>query len=329
MSGVEVQTMSNTKQKKAIRARMKRTGESYSTARMHHLAKLERDQTHDSSDGVTAITTCEKKIVAGTTARHLRLDVGTLGVRVVLDGLDLGEFAARVVAGKAYVPDGEYPLTDGWGVRVEGEYEEPDLELGTPGGWRTGGQVALLPPPEQDLLNLGRRWALVSMSFRTDGSLCGWGGTGTVPAQGRNDSNNGRIESVVRKTIALAQAANERDLADSGLVTGDFHIVRPEDWVERALGRTEEEEALNAFLSSLEYGDLLAIKCVMYAGRGDGTVLGMAGSLPQEQHDLTVSVIADKQARLPEYLEQGLEGARTQGVVLDDLATSLARRAPA
>lgn len=36
--------MSNKKQKKAIRARMKRTGESYSTARMNHLAKLAGDR---------------------------------------------------------------------------------------------------------------------------------------------------------------------------------------------------------------------------------------------------------------------------------------------
>jgi len=180
LSDVEVQTMSNKKQKKAIRARKKRTGESYSTARMNHLAKLGAAGVGwDDPGDVTVITTCEKAIALGTTTRRLRLAVGLDSVHVALDDLDLGKFPAPLVGGKAHVPDGEYALSDGWAVRVEGEYEEPMPEFGIEGGWRTGGHVALLPPPEPNHVAFVSRPALVWVDFRTDGSLCGSGGTWT------------------------------------------------------------------------------------------------------------------------------------------------------
>ncbi len=168
----------NKKLNKAIRARMERTGEPFSTARMNIL-RARGAARSDHREDLTVIATCEKVITAGNTTRRLRLDPGEAGVRVILDGVDLGEFQAPVEAGKARVPDGEYALSGGWAVRVEGEYEEPMPEFGIEGGWRTGGQVALLPPPQPGPEAFGRRSALVWVEFRTDGSVCGWGGTST------------------------------------------------------------------------------------------------------------------------------------------------------
>lgn len=179
----------NLKFKKLVHAREARTGGTYMQARDALIA--ERGGGRRSYPGeVTVVGSLEVNVSRGNASNRVRFEVVRSGVLLFLDDRALGEIPALVVGGKAHVSDGEYALVDGWGVRFEGEYEEPDAEFGIEGGYRSGGSADVLPPADQTLVFAhGRRAGLVSVDFRMDGSVCGSGGVGEWEPPGQYEAD--------------------------------------------------------------------------------------------------------------------------------------------
>lgn len=156
--------------KREVHAFMDRTGEkSYARARQKVLAM------RAARELFTVVAPCDVTIDRGCSRSRVILEVVASGLRVAFDGEDLGLVPAAVRHGKAHVPDGEYPLVDGWGARFETESEEPVPELGI---HQSGGSLALLAPG----FGGGRRPAEVSVYLNSHGGVAGTGGSVLAPS---------------------------------------------------------------------------------------------------------------------------------------------------
>ncbi len=137
-----------------------------------------------------------------------------------------------------------------------------------------------------------------------------------------------KFSEIVRKTIALAKAANKARMTegpedDSPLITSGAIITSDRDVAALKRGVTEAERRLYEFLAAQSPQAIYLLTALMYLGRGDFT----ASDLREHYVEVSETFGGPKGAvrqmfgtfPLPEFLAKGLKQAEAAGLDLDKL----------
>jgi hypothetical protein len=122
----------------------------------------------------------------------------------------------------------------------------------------------------------------------------------------------GRLEGIIRKLIVMAR---ERNSEESGPAYNTRQLVRRIK-LRYKNGREPKAQLLLDSLKALSPEDIRKVELVMYSGRENEHVYDMHRALGEEDPDVAVSIVFGK-SPLDEYLREGLERARRDGLDLD------------